>query len=77
MQEQAGRDVPGERGLLRALSRSDDPRGFTTAELLWQVHETLAGYDLGDHKFFEGVSLVQTPAERGTPLPLYRVSQGS
>ena len=69
--------VETHRDTVFAAIRSDDPRGFTAAQLLWHIHETLAGYDLGDHKFFEGVSLVQTPAERGTPRPLYRVSQGS
>lgn len=69
--------VETHRDTVFAALRSDDPRGFTAAELLWHVHEAMANHDLGDHKFFEGVSLVQTPAERGTPLPLYRVSQGS
>lgn len=59
-----------------ATIRTDDPRGFTAAELLWHVHQALAEYELGDHRFFEGVYLLKT-AERDAPRPRYAVSQGS
>lgn len=37
--------------------RSADPAGFTAAELLWRIHAALAGKELGDHRFFEGLTL--------------------
>lgn len=49
-----------------------NPRGFTAAELLWRIHETLASYELSDKKFFEGLT-----RNGGDERPTYRLHQGS
>jgi len=55
-----------------ARLNTPDPRGFTAAELLWRIHETLACYELSDKHFFEGLA-----RDGGDERPLYRVRQGS
>ena len=45
---------------IEALLSADNGRCFTSGELLMKVHKQLAGKDLGDHCFFEGLEGVET-----------------
>lgn len=58
---------------IEALLSADNGRCFTSGELLMKVHNQLAGKDLGDHCFFEGLERVET--EDG--IPRWRVRLGS
>lgn len=58
---------------IEALLSVDNGRCFTSGELLMKVHNQLAGKDLGDHCFFEGLERVET--EDG--IPRWRVRLGS
>lgn len=58
---------------IEALLSANDGRCFTSGELLMKVHNQLAGKDLGDHCFFEGLERVET--EDG--IPRWRVRLGS
>ena len=58
---------------IEALLSANNGRCFTSGELLMKVHNQLAGKDLGDHCFFEGLERVET--EDG--IPRWRVRLGS
>ena len=58
---------------IEALLSADNGRCFTSGELLMKVHNQLAGKDLGDHYFFEGLEWVEM--EDG--IPRWRVRLGS
>ena len=58
---------------IEALLSADNGSCFTSGELLIKVHNQLAGKDLGDHYFFEGLERVET--EDG--IPRWRVRLGS
>lgn len=58
---------------IEALLSANDGRCFTSEELLMKVHNQLAGKDLGDHYFFEGLERVET--EDG--ISCWRVRLGS
>jgi hypothetical protein len=51
---------------------ADDAAGFQQGELLFKLHQALLDEDLGDHKFFEGLSRTG----EGEP-PSYLLHQGS
>ena len=54
---------------------SDDGASFTGVELLYKVHNAMAGSELYDHRFFEGFLLSSRTA--ADEAPLYFVSLGS
>ena len=58
---------------IEALLSANNGRCFTSGELLMKVHNQLAGKDLGDHCFFEGLERVEM--EDG--IPRWRVRLGS
>lgn len=58
---------------VEALLSADNGRAFTNGELLMKVNNQLAGKDLGDHEFFEG--LERADSEDG--IPCWRVRLGS
>ena len=58
---------------IEALLSANNGSFFTSGELLMKVHNQLAGKDLGDHYFFEGLERVKT--EDG--IPRWRVRLGS
>lgn len=58
---------------IEALLSANNGRCFTSGELLMKVHNQLAGKDLGDHCFFEGLEWVEM--EDG--IPRWRVRLGS
>lgn len=58
---------------IEALLSANNGSCFTSGELLMKVHNQLAGKDLGDHYFFEGLERVET--EDG--IPCWRVRLGS
>jgi hypothetical protein len=56
---------------------TEHAEGFTGAELLWRLHEALSREDLGDHRFFEGLSLLEYSPEPDGPPSLYVLRPGS
>lgn len=58
---------------IEALLSANNGSCFTSGELLMKVHNQLAGKDLGDHYFFEGLERVETEDS----IPRWRVRLGS
>jgi len=70
-------DVEDEDGEDLVLDiRSDDGIAFTAGELLFKIHNGVAGNEsLGDHVYFEGLHLQEQP--KGKKPPVYEMWLGS
>ncbi|MGB4774018.1 MAG: hypothetical protein WBP45_02495 [Daejeonella sp.] len=55
---------------IESLNKTD----FTTAEMLFKIHNNLAAKDLGDHIFFEGLTLL---TDKKGEIPTYALDLGS